>query len=52
MTGWVCQWKPFWIPFEDSFKKALVEEWVFISGDSQDFEAFRFASLGDREASG
>ena len=22
MTGWVCQWKPFWIPVDDSFKKA------------------------------
>ena len=29
MTGWVCQWKPFWIPVDDSFKKAYVEEWVF-----------------------
>ena len=31
MSGWVCQWKPFWIPVEDSFKKAFVEEWVFTS---------------------
>ena len=31
MTGWVCEWKPFWIPVEDSFKKAYLEEWVFIS---------------------
>ena len=31
MTGWVCQWKPFWILVEDSFKKAYLEEWVFIS---------------------
>ena len=31
MTGWVCQWKPFWIPVEDSFKKVYLEEWVFIS---------------------
>ena len=30
MTGWVCQWKPFWIPVDDSFKKACVEEWVFL----------------------
>ena len=30
MTGWVCQRKPFWIPVEDSFKKAYVEEWVFL----------------------
>ena len=30
MTDWVCQWKPFWIPVEDSFKKAYLEEWVFI----------------------
>ena len=26
-----CQWKPFWIPVEDSFQKAFVEECVFIS---------------------
>ena len=29
MTGWVCQWKPFWIPVDDSFKKAFLEDWVF-----------------------
>ena len=35
MTGWVCQWKPFWIPVDDSFKKAYVEEWVFqVTGTS------------------
>ena len=33
MSGLVCQWKPFWIRVEDSFKKAFVEEWVFISGE-------------------
>ena len=31
MSGWVCQWKPFSIPVEDSFKKACMEEWVYIS---------------------
>ena len=31
MTSWVCQWKPFWIPVDDSFKKAYLEEWVFIN---------------------
>ena len=31
MTGWVCQWKPFSILVGDSFKKAFLEEWVFIS---------------------
>ena len=31
MSGWVCRWKPFWIPVEDSFKKAFVEECVFLS---------------------
>ena len=36
MSGWVCQWKPFWIRVEDSFKKAFVEEWVFISGEPSD----------------
>ena len=34
MTGGVCQWKPFWIPVEDSFKKAYLEEWVFIISDA------------------
>ena len=29
MTGWVCQWKPFGIPVDDSYKKANVEDWVF-----------------------
>ena len=36
MTGWVCQWKPFWIPVDDSFKKACVEEWVFQVSDTSD----------------
>ena len=36
MPSWVCQWKPFWILVGDSFKKAFVEEWVFVSGDSSD----------------
>ena len=31
MSGWVCQWKPFWIPVEDSFKKAYLDDWAFIS---------------------
>ena len=31
VSGWVCQWKHFWISVEDSFKKAYMEEWVFIS---------------------
>ena len=31
MTGWVCQWKPFRIPVDDSFKKAYLKEWVFIN---------------------
>ena len=36
MTGWVCQWKLFWIPVIDSFKKAFVKEWVFQVTDSSD----------------
>ena len=27
MSGWVCEWKPFWIPVE-SFQKAYLEEWI------------------------
>ena len=30
MTGWVCRWKPFGIPVEDSFTKAFLEKWVFL----------------------
>ena len=37
MTGWVCQWKPFWIPVDESSKKAFVEEWVFQVADMSDF---------------
>ena len=37
MTVWVCQWKPFWIPVDDSFKKAYVEDWVFQIADTSDF---------------
>ena len=33
MSGWVCEWRPLWIPVEDSLKKAYVEEWVFISDE-------------------
>ena len=36
MTVWVCQWKPFWIPVDDSFKKAYVEDWVFQITDTSD----------------
>ena len=39
MSGWVCQWKPFWIPVGVSFKKAFVEEWVFISDELADGQA-------------
>ena len=36
MTGSVCQWKPFWIPVDDSFHMAYVEEWVFQVTDTSD----------------
>ena len=36
LSGWVCQWKPFWILVGDSIKGAFVEEWVFISGEPSD----------------
>ena len=36
MAGWVCQWKPFWIPVDDSFKKAYLEEWVYQGADSSE----------------
>ena len=34
MLGWVCQWKPFWIPVGDNFQKAYLEEWLHIGDDS------------------
>ena len=36
MTGWVCQSKPFWMPVDDSFKKAYVDDWVFHVTDTSD----------------
>ena len=36
MAGWVCQWKPFLIPVDDSFKKAFLEEWVYQGADSSE----------------
>ena len=36
MPSWVCQWKPFWIPFGESFKKAFLEECVFTGDDPSD----------------
>ena len=36
LPSWVCQWKPFWIPVGESFKKAFLEEWIFIGDDSSD----------------
>ena len=41
MTDWVSQWKPFWVPVDDSFKKASVEERVFQVTDTSDFSFFR-----------
>ena len=31
--GWVCQWKPFWIPVGESFQKAYLYEWIYTSDD-------------------
>ena len=28
-SGWVCQWKAFWIPVGESFQKAYLEEWIY-----------------------
>ena len=36
MPSWVCQWKPFWIPVGESFKKVYLEEWIFTGDDSSD----------------
>ena len=34
MTGWVCQWKPFWIPVGDTFQEAYLEEWQRVDDGS------------------
>ena len=34
MTGWACQWKPFWIPVGDTFQKAYPEEWQLVDDGS------------------
>ena len=34
MSGWVCQWKPFWIPIGESFQKVYLEEWIYMGDDS------------------
>ena len=39
MSGWVCHGKPFWIPVGNYWKKALMEEWVFISDEHTDEQA-------------
>ena len=40
MSGWVCQWKPSWIPVGESFQKAYLEEWVYTGDDSSDGQGF------------
>ena len=37
MTGWVCQWKPFWMLVDDSFEEAFVEDGVCQVTDTSDF---------------
>ena len=34
MSGWICQWKPFWIPVGNTFQKAHLEEWLRVEADS------------------
>ena len=34
MSGWVCQWKPFWIPVGETFRKAYLGEWIHMGDDS------------------
>ena len=33
MSGWVCSWKPFWVPFGDSHNKAYIEEWLYVTDE-------------------
>ena len=41
MSGWVCQWKPFWIPLGESFQKAYLEEWIRMGDDSSDEQGYK-----------
>ena len=34
MSGWICQWKPLWIPVGDNNQKAYLEEWLCVGEDS------------------
>ena len=34
MSGWIFQWKPFWIPVGDSFLNAYIEEWFYAGSDA------------------
>ena len=34
LSGWVCQWKPFWIPVGESFQKAHLDEWIHMGDNS------------------
>ena len=46
MPGWVCQWKPFWIPVGETFQKAYLEELVYSGDDSSDEQGFaKFIAL-------
>ena len=40
MSGWVCQWKRFWIFCGKSFQKAYWEEWIFTGDDSSNEQGF------------
>ena len=35
MAEWICRWKPFWIPFGDTFQKAYLEEWQLVDDGSK-----------------
>ena len=34
MSGWICQWKPVWIPVGKTSQKAYLEEWLRVGDDS------------------
>ena len=35
MAEWICRWKPFWIPIDDTFQKAYLEERQLADDGSQ-----------------
>ena len=42
VSGWVCPWKPCWIPVGESVQKAFLEEWIHMGDDSSGEQCIRW----------